>query len=105
MVALGLGFAPPSNAQGLMDGLTGLLGQTSTTEPTAMPSPNTLPGGYSGGEEGSVEDIPTGSELDTGMATTPDTGTPQGATGSSSESPEEGMAPQPLPAMPVQPGF
>jgi hypothetical protein len=108
MVALGLGFAPPSNAQGVMDGLTGLLGaqaQTSTTEPTAIPSPNTLPGGYSGGEEGSVEDIPTGSELDTGMATTPDTGTPQGATGSSSESPEEGMAPQPLPAMPVQPGF
>jgi hypothetical protein len=108
MVALSLGFAPSSNAQGLMDGLTGLLGaqaQTSTTEPTAIPSPYPLPESFSDGEEGLAGTAPTGSELDTGMATTPDTGTPQGATGSSPESPEEGTAPQQLPAMPVQPGF
>ena len=108
MVALSLGFVPFSNAQGLMDGLTGLLGaqaQTSTTEPTAIPSPYPLPESFSDGEEGLVEAIPPGSELDTGMATTPDAGTPQGATGSSPEGPEEGMAPQQLPPMPVQPGF
>jgi hypothetical protein len=108
MVALGLGFAPPSNAQGLMDGLTELIeaqAQTSTTESTAIPSPYTLPGGSLGGEEELAGGAPSGPALDTGMATTPDTGTPQGATGSSPESPEEGMAPQQLPAMPVQPGF
>jgi hypothetical protein len=108
MVAMSLGFAPPSNAQGLMDGLTGLLGaqaQTSTTEPTAMPSSYPLPGGSSGGEEGMAETTPSGSALGTGVAVVPDDGTPQGATGSSPESPAEVMAPQQFPAMPPQLGF
>jgi len=113
MVALSFGFAQPSNAQGLIDGLTELLeaqAQTSTTEPTtteptAMPSPYTLPGGSLGGEEELAGATPSGSALDAGIATTPDTETLQGATGSSPESPEEGMASQQWPAMPAQPGF
>lgn len=108
MVAFSLGFVPFSNAQGLMDGLTGLLGaqaQTGTIEPTANPSPYPLPESFSGGEEGLAGTAPSASELGTGMAEMPDAGMPQGAEGSSPESPEEGMAPQQFPEMPVQPGF
>jgi hypothetical protein len=108
MVALGLGFAPPSNAHGLIDGLTGLLGaqtQTSTTEPTATSSSYPLPESFSDGEEELAGTAPSGPAVDAGMAVTPDAGATEGATGSSLEGSEEGMVPQPFPAMPAQPGF
>ena len=108
MVTLSLGFAPPSNAQGLIDGLTGLLGaqtQTSTTEPTATSSSYPLPESFSDGQEELAGTLPSGPAVDAGMAVTPDAGATEEATGSSLEGPEEGMVPQPFPAMPVQPGF
>ena len=109
MVAFGLGVAPSSHAQGLMDSLTGLLGgqdQTATAEPTTSPLPSP-PGESSsmGDEEALTETTTSGSVSDTGMAGTSDVETPEVSMGQAQTSPQQGMSPGEFPTMPLQLGF
>ena len=108
-ISWGLGFAPSVSAQGMMDGLTGLLGaqDSAGNEDNSMstPSPFTLPDEPSVDQQDQQEGGMEPPLPDTGEGITPGPGVPEQVSPVLPGGEDAGVVPGEVPVTPTQPVF